>query len=103
MRKRYKNSEYFISDPHDVTYFTFLRMSQAEERKLQAMIDVLAEYGWSYVEEVKDDGYPCVVSFIVKTHPGQERKVFLDVRSSLLSYALGVLLARIDQAEHPDV
>lgn len=103
MKKQYRNSEYFISDPHDVTYFTFQRLSSTEERKLQAIIGVLAEYGWKYEEEVQDNGYPRVVSFIVKTRAGQEHKEFLDVRSSLLSYALGVLLARIDQAEHPEV
>lgn len=103
MRKRYKSSEYLIGESHDVTQFTFLQLSQAEERKLEAIIDVLAEHGWSYREEVKDNGYPCVISFMVKVYAGKEYKVLLDVRSSLLSYDLGVLLMRIDHAEHPQV
>lgn len=103
MRKRYKSSEYFICEPQDETHFSFLELKQAEERKLQAIIDVLAEHGWSYREEVKDNDYPCVISFMVKVAAGQERKVFLDMRSSLLLYDLGLLLARIDQADHPQV
>lgn len=101
MRKRYKGSEYFICEPQDVTSFTFLQLNQGEERKLQAIIDVLAEHGWSYREEVKDNGYPCVVSFMVKVQAGQERTVLLDIRSSLLCYDLGPLLMHIEQAEYP--
>ncbi len=103
MKKRYKSSEYLVCESHDVTRFTFLQLSQAEERKLEAIIDVLAEHGWNYREEVKDNGYPCVISFMVKVYTGKEYKVFLDVRSSLLSYDLGLLLMHIDQAEHPQV
>ena len=101
MRKRHKGSEYFTAEPQDATGFAFLQLTQAEERKLQAIIDVLAEHGWSYREEVKDNGYPCVVSFMVKAQVGQERAVLLDIRSSLLCYDLGPLLMRIEQAENP--
>ena len=103
MRKRYHNSEYLIGTPTDVSQCAFLQLSQAEEHKLQAIIDVLAEHGWSYAEEIKDSGYPYTVSLMIRRQAGQERKLFLDVRSSLLLYDLGTLLAHIDQAEHPPV
>lgn len=101
MRKRYKSSEYLISDARDVTQLAFLQLNQEEEKRLREIIDVLTEYGWSYGEEVREDGYPCVVSYMLKTVSGQERRVPLDVRSSLLLYDLGSLLSLIDQAENP--
>jgi hypothetical protein len=101
MRKRYKNSEYLMGEPDDATHLIFLHLNQAEERKLQAIIEVLAEHGWRYQEEVKDNGYPCVVSLMVKDLAGEVRTVFLDLRSSLLLYDLGLLLTHIEQAEHP--
>lgn len=101
MRKRYKSSEYLVCDSRDVTQLAFLQLSQQEEKRLREIIDILAEYGWSYGEEVREDGYPCVVSSMLKIVVGQERRVPLDVRSSLLLYDLGSLLTLIDQAENP--
>lgn len=101
MRKRYKSSEYLISDSRDVTRLAFLQLNHEEEKRLREIIDILAEYGWNYGEEVRENGYPHVVSLMVKIVAGQERRVFLDVRSSLLLYDLGSLLTLIDQAENP--